>query len=415
MKEIDVSALMKKYGGNMEGPAYRVWEPAADAVAGRWMAAQADGRGGTDGQLRAAIISRTPYCQKMLARLQEKGIFRPVLDDMAQIVGPQVQVIPEEIGAMTSALRKAAAVFVCTGTDAQGHVTGYTLTVGRSHYEAVVALTVLEKSAEVYLKAEILGGGKPLSRFDAHLMRTIYMKKYSKAETAAKDAEEAGEAQGCAADSGEMAQVAIDYSSDRETMLRQQLVLFGKKLVETGLVQGTWGNLSVRLDEKNMLCTPSGLDYTRLTPADMVKVEIERLHYTGDKKPTSEKGLHAAVYQRRADIGAVIHTHAKYSSIFAAARKAMPIEPEEGRAVFGSQVELAGYGLPGTKKLMRQTAEAIGENFGCLMSAHGMVCCGADLATAFANCALLEACGSVYVENRWKDMEEKENGKFVER
>ena len=86
-----------------------------------------------------------------------------------------------------------------------------------------------------------------------------------------------------------------------EQTLRQQLVEYGKKLVSAGLVQGTWGNISVRLDEKYMLATPSGLDYDRLTPEDMVKVEIETLKYEGNLKPTSEKGLHAAIYKKRAD------------------------------------------------------------------------------------------------------------------
>lgn len=104
-----------------------------------------------------------------------------------------------------------------------------------------------------------------------------------------------------------------------EKYLREALVRCGKALVEKGLVQGTWGNISVRLDEKYMLTTPSGLDYMRLTPDDMVKVDIDTLKYEGDKKPTSEKGLHGAIYKNREDIGAVIHTHSKYCSVFAAA------------------------------------------------------------------------------------------------
>ena len=113
-------------------------------------------------------------------------------------------------------------------------------------------------------------------------------------------------------------------SEDREARLRQMLVDYGNRLVACGLVQGTWGNISVRLDDRYMLATPSGLDYSRLTPEDMVKVDIETLKYEGDLKPTSEKGLHAAVYQRRPEIGAVIHTHAKYCCVFAAANQDMP-------------------------------------------------------------------------------------------
>ena len=64
-----------------------------------------------------------------------------------------------------------------------------------------------------------------------------------------------------------------------EQTLREQLVEYGIKLVESGLVQGTWGNISVRLDDKYMLTTPSGLDYTRLTAEDMVKVDIQTLKH----------------------------------------------------------------------------------------------------------------------------------------
>ena len=158
----------------------------------------------------------------------------------------------------------------------------------------------------------------------------------------------------------------------REQELRQALVDYGNALVSCGLVQGTWGNLSVRLDEKYMLTTPSGLDYTRLTPEDMVKVEIETLKYEGSKKPTSEKGLHAAIYMNRPEIGAVIHTHAKYSSVFAAANKDMPVL-EEYMDLFGPVIKLAKYALPGTKALKNNTAEAVGENYGAIMANHGMI------------------------------------------
>lgn len=184
-----------------------------------------------------------------------------------------------------------------------------------------------------------------------------------------------------------------------EQTLRQQLVEYGKKLVSAGLVQGTWGNISVRLDEKYMLATPSGLDYDRLTPEDMVKVEIETLKYEGNLKPTSEKGLHAAIYKKRADVGAVIHTHAKYSCVFAAAGKDMPVLAEN-REMLGEFVRLAAYALPGTKSLMKNTAEAVGDNAGAIMSNHGMVAVGADLEDAFNKCAKIEENGRVYLMNR---------------
>jgi len=185
----------------------------------------------------------------------------------------------------------------------------------------------------------------------------------------------------------------------REQELREALVEYGKALVSCGLVQGTWGNLSVRLDEKYMLATPSGLDYTRLTADDMVKVNIESLEYEGDKKPTSEKGLHAAIYINRPEIGAVIHTHAKYSCVFAAAGKDMPVI-EEYRDLFGESIKLAKYALPGTKALKKNTASAVGDNYGAIMANHGMIACGESLEKAFENCVKIEENGQKYLLTR---------------
>lgn len=182
----------------------------------------------------------------------------------------------------------------------------------------------------------------------------------------------------------------------REQELRKALVDYGNALVSCGLVQGTWGNISVRLDEKYMLTTPSGIDYARLTAEDMVKVEISTLKYEGSLKPTSEKGLHAAIYLRRPEIGAVIHTHSKYSSVFAAANQDMPVL-EEYMELFGPCIKVAKYALPGTKALMKNTAEAVGENYGAIMANHGMVACGETLEMAFENCVKIEENGQKYL------------------
>lgn len=191
----------------------------------------------------------------------------------------------------------------------------------------------------------------------------------------------------------------------REQNLREKLVEYGKKLVECGLVQGTWGNLSIRLDDEYMLVTPSGLDYFRLTPADMVKVNIRTLEYEGNQKPTSEKGIHGGIYVKRPEIGAVIHTHSKYCSIFAAAVKPVEIETEEGRQIFNERVEVAKYALPGTEELCKNTIEAFGENYGCIMANHGMVCGGASMEDAFGNCRMLEQCCEEYIEKRYTENE----------
>lgn len=306
----------------------------------------------------AMIISRTPYCSLVIAM---KESLRPSLDDMAQIIGPACAVhrkIPKKMAG-------CAGVFVIPENQK-----GFTVTTGRTLYEAVTALNVLEKSAQIRVLSENIGGPKYLNPLEAFLMRKVYLKKYSKKENEAKTNEESG------LDAKSAAAPDIPES---ELEKRTLLVEYGKRLVKTGLVQGTWGNLSVRLDDTYMLVTPSGLDYNRLTPHDIVKVNIDTLEYEGDLKPTSEKGLHAEIYKRRADTGSVIHTHSKFACVFAAAEKELD-----------SEVKIAGYGLPGSRKLTENTADALGDSYGVIMSHHGMTVCGSDIKEAFSNCLLLE-------------------------
>ena len=348
--------------------------------------------------MSAMVFSQTPYCQECL---RDARPFRASVDDMAQIIGPAVYIADGSSAdtkagkSMVKAFKNSTGAFVLRSVDKGGNGIGYTITAGRTPYEAVVGMTVLEKSAEITVLADRIGVAKEINKFEARLMHIIYQKKYSKAEAEVKKNEAAASekaeqpVQACSSDNAK----GTPESHERE--LREKLCKYGKKLVETGLVQGTWGNLSIRLDDTYMLATPSGLDYDRLTPADMVKVNIETLEYEGSLKPTSEKGLHAEVYRQRPDVGAVIHTHSKYCCVFAAAEKDLPIEDAEMQKIFGEQVKLAEYALPGTKKLMTNTVKALGQNFGCIMSHHGMAACGADIEVAFDNCVKLEECGRI--------------------
>ena len=396
--------------------------------------------------IRSIVISQTPACQEWLRRGQ--ALF-PALDDMAQVIGTRAAVIDARGGLrkavpqLVRIMRANAGCFVVIGHAADGSCLGYTLTVGRTPYEAIVAMTVLEKSAEVALLAEKIGSPQPVSAWECRRMRSIYLKKYSKSEAsaraaeaaalsahedaaAAKTATDAGAADGntdlstanaadtaarigTAGTADEIASAANtatasgsasaaditagtmqESSPTREETLRAQLVDYGKQLVASGLVQGTWGNLSARLDDTYMLVTPSGLDYARLTPADMVKVNMRTLEYEGGLKPTSEKSLHAAIYQNRPDIGGIIHTHSKYCCVYAAARRDLPI-PADRQTAFQSPIKLAPYAPPGSKSLTKNTAAAVGDNYGAIMAGHGMIACGRDLTAAFQNCKQLEA------------------------
>lgn len=128
-------------------------------------------------QIQVLVLSNTTYCRAVSA--YGKTLTASV-DDTAQIVGPKIFITEYEEKDIRRALRKASGCFV------RGK---YTLTTGRNLYEAVVALEVLEKAAEIDLKASVIGGAKPLSMWEAKKMRKNYQKNYSKAEQEIKSAE----------------------------------------------------------------------------------------------------------------------------------------------------------------------------------------------------------------------------------
>ncbi len=192
-----------------------------------------------------------------------------------------------------------------------------------------------------------------------------------------------------------------------ESEARSLLAEYGRKLVSSGLVQGSWGNLSIRIDDDYMICTPSGLDYTRLGPSDMVKVNIKTLEYDAvhEHKPTSEKLFHSRIYLTRPDAGAIVHVHSLYSCIFAACEKNLHIQSPDNAARIGNVVLCADYGMAGTATITRNIVKALrkSDSKGCFMNHHGMVCYGEDLQSAFENALIIEKEAESFIMSDYKE------------
>ncbi len=338
--------------------------------------------------LNAMILCEPPYTGICIESRHE---IYAVLDDMAQIVGPVVSIVEPDEKQISRALYRSTSVMVENSCLIAG---------GRNLYEAYTSMQIIEKSAETILKAQVIGGVRKLDPRLASFMHYKYQNAYSKAEKKLQDAAEiSGEGSSVQGEKSKDSSGAEEWS-EHERNLREQLVKYGNMLVSTGLVQGTWGNLSVMLGRENMLCTPSGLDYERLTPADMIKVNIKTLKAEGPHKPTSEKGMHAGIYNRYPDANAVIHTHSKYCSIFAAGEMPLQVESKEKMCEIGEIIGVSKYALAGSSGITRRAVKAIGNNPGCILSHHGMIAKGADLEEAFHNVCLIEEAAEEYIDSR---------------
>lgn len=183
---------------------------------------------------------------------------------------------------------------------------------------------------------------------------------------------------------------------------RALLYQAGLNLVNEGLVARTWGNISVRLDEKRFLITPSGRTYEALTPQEMVVVDIESLEHEGDLKPSSEKGMHAEVYKMRPEVQAVVHTHQLQASTVAAARSEVTGLSKEHAECLGESIRCAAYALPGTKKLKLAAASALeGGRNAALLANHGALCIGATMDDAFIVAKTLEDACAEYIRSSY--------------
>lgn len=175
----------------------------------------------------------------------------------------------------------------------------------------------------------------------------------------------------------------------------------GKLLLTEGLVARTWGNVSIKVSDSQMVITPSGRRYDELTPDEMVVVDIYTLKYEGNLKPSSELKLHCEVYKTRPHIKAVIHTHQLYASIVAAAQKDVEVLKEEHQKILGGKViKAAPYALPNTKKITVETARAIEQSNAALMSNHGVVCIGTSLESAFEVARTLEKACELFIASK---------------
>ena len=84
------------------------------------------------------------------------------------------------------------------------------------------------------------------------------------------------------------------------------------------------GNISARVDDEYMVITPSGMDYNKLFPEDMVVVNMKTFEYEGRLKPSVEVPVHAAVYLTVPRVNGIVHTHSTYALTMATARKPIP-------------------------------------------------------------------------------------------
>ena len=179
---------------------------------------------------------------------------------------------------------------------------------------------------------------------------------------------------------------------------RKIVVQAGRRMLHSGLTVETWGNISVRDPETGLVyLTPSAMPYDKLMPWDIVAMRSDGSVAKGSRKPTVESGMHLGIYRARPDIGAVIHTHPVYSTVFGVLHRPIPPVIDEAAQVLGGTVQVTEYALPGTAELAANVVKTLGERgAACLIANHGAVCVGKNIDAAFKACEVLEMTAQIY-------------------
>jgi L-fuculose-phosphate aldolase len=172
----------------------------------------------------------------------------------------------------------------------------------------------------------------------------------------------------------------------------QQVLAAAKGLLARGLVEGTAGNISARQRDGNVIITPSSLDYAQMQLEDLVVVDPdgETVACQQGRSPSTESMLHLACYRAFDDIGAVIHSHPVYATMFAVARQSIPACIDEFAMYVGGDVECTEYAPSGSAEVGDRAVEALAGRGAALIANHGMVAVGPDPAAALHVTALVE-------------------------
>ena len=180
---------------------------------------------------------------------------------------------------------------------------------------------------------------------------------------------------------------------------KQQIVDTAQSLVEKGYLMATGGNLSIRIAGQNAFAvTPSNYDYDKMTPGDVCVLDFDLNVIEGALKPSVESSLHAGVYQTRADVQAIVHTHQVYASTLALINAPIPALFDEQVRFLGRSVEIIPYAPSGTGFLKNGIVKHIkNHNNAYILQNHGALCFGHDVERAAHNVEILEKCALAYL------------------
>ena len=183
-----------------------------------------------------------------------------------------------------------------------------------------------------------------------------------------------------------------------EYEIKKQICDIGKRIYDRNMVAANDGNISVKLNDNEFLCTPTGVSKGFMTPEFICKVDAKGnvLQANGNFRPSSEIKMHMRVYEKRPDVGAVVHAHPNFATAFAIAGIPLtqPIMPEAVIAL--GCVPIAEYGTPSTMEIPDNVEKYLPYYDAVLLESHGALTWSTDLLAAYMKMESVEFYAELY-------------------
>jgi len=184
--------------------------------------------------------------------------------------------------------------------------------------------------------------------------------------------------------------------NDKLKELQKEVVKGAQTIYAKGLVENGEGNVSIRINKNEIVCTPTSTNYDRLTPEKIIHMDLDGNVIGSKGLASTEVKMHIAVYRDRPKVRCVIHNHSTYATILSVLRKNIPIIMEQQVIMLGGEIKCSKITEAHTDEMGTSAIEALGMNNAAILANHGTIICGKSQDHAVRFASILEKLAKIY-------------------
>ena len=173
--------------------------------------------------------------------------------------------------------------------------------------------------------------------------------------------------------------------------VREEICDIGRRIYNRGFVAANDGNISFRIDENRIICTPTGVSKGFMKPEDLCIVDMDGNQISGDKPMTSEIKQHISIMKYRGDVKSVVHSHPPHATAFGIAREAIPQCAMPEVEYFMGDVPIARYAISGSQTFADVLIPFLDKSDIIIQANHGTVSVGPTVEKAYFLTEMLDA------------------------